>query len=303
MPTQPQHEHQRRFQINEQDYPFADHWFEREGVAMHYVDEGEGFPVLMLHGNPTWSFLYRDIIKELRRECRCIAPDYPGFGLSETPRGYRFTPQEHSEWVAALIDDLALERYVLVVQDWGGPIGLAAALEHPERLAGILLLNTWAWKPDMAGWLFSHIMGGTPAKYLHTHYNFFARRLVPAGISHQERKAPGILQAYTAPFPTPESRLGTWVFPWAISHSDEWLQGIEEGLKSLRGKPVEMVWGMKDMAFGNERYIDHWHRYFPDAAVERIADANHFVQEDSPDEVALGVLRLLGQIDRESTVH
>lgn len=303
MATQPQQQHQRRFPVNEMDYPFEDHWFEREGVAMHYLDEGEGIPILMLHGNPTWSFLYRDVIKQLRTDYRCIAPDYPGFGYSETPPDYHFTPQEHSEWIAALIDDLPLMRYVLVVQDWGGPIGLAAALKRPERLAGIVLLNTWAWKPDMAGWLFSHIMGGTPAKYLHTHYNFFARRLVPAGISHEERKAPEILEAYTAPFPTPESRLGTWVFPWAISHSDAWLQGIEEGLESLRDKPVEMVWGMKDMAFGSERYIEHWHRYFPAAPVDRIPDASHYLQEDSPERVAEGVRRLLGQIEGTASVH
>lgn len=303
MSTQPQYIHQRRFNVNEQHYPFTDHWFEREGVAMHYVDEGEGFPVLMLHGNPTWSFLYRDVIKELRKECRCIAPDYPGFGLSETPSGYQFTPQEHSEWVAALIDDLQLDQYALVVQDWGGPIGLAAALKNPERLAGILLLNTWAWKPDIAGWLFSHIVGSAPAKYLHTHYNLFARRILPTGISHSERKSPEILQAYTAPFPTPESRLGTWVFPWAISHSDEWLQGIEDGLKTLRDKPVEMVWGMQDMAFGSERYIEHWRRYFPDAPVERLPDANHYVQEDSPEGVTEGALRLICQVERRAILH
>jgi haloalkane dehalogenase len=303
MASQPQHEHHRRFAVNEMDYPFEDHWFERREAAMHFLDEGEGFPVLMLHGNPTWSFLYRDVIKDLRRDFRCIAPDYPGFGYSDTPAGYHFTPQEHSEWIAALIEELQLVRYVLLVQDWGGPIGLAAALQQPERLAGIVLLNTWAWKPDMSGWLFSHIMGSGPAKYLHTHYNFFARRMVPAGISHAERKLPEVLEAYTAPFPTPESRLGTWVFPWAISHSDQWLQGIEQGLEDLRDKPVEMVWGMKDMAFGNERYIEHWHRYFPDAPVDRVANASHYLQEDSPERVADGVRRLLDNIEEKALVH
>lgn len=303
MSTQPLREHHRRFSVSEREYPFSDHWLEREGVAMHYVDEGEGFPILMLHGNPTWSFLYRDIVKKLRRECRCIAPDYPGFGLSETPPDYRFTPQEHSDWVAVLIDELRLERYVLVVQDWGGPIGLAVALQQPERLAGIVLLNTWAWKPGWANRLFSHTVGSLPAKYLHTHYNLFAKKILPAGISHAERKRPEILDAYTAPFSTPESRLGTWVFPWAISHSDEWLQNIEDGLKTLQNKPVEMVWGMKDMAFGNERIIRHWRRFFPYAPVERLPDANHYVQEDSPEKVAEAVRRLVSHIGSAATLH
>lgn len=303
MATQSQYKHFRRFVVSKRDYPFTDHWFEREGTAMHYVDEGEGIPVLMLHGNPTWSFLYRDIIKSLRDDCRCIAPDYPGFGLSETPPGYGFTPQEHSEWIAALIDELQLLRYVLVVQDWGGPIGLAAAEQQPERLAGIVLLNTWAWKPDADGWLYSHIVGSTPARYLHTHYNLFAKRIVPWGISNKEHKSSKILRAYTAPFPTPESRLGTWVFPWAVSHSDEWLQNIEDNLERLREKPVEMVWGMKDMAYGSERYIEHWRRIFPDAPVERVVDANHYIQEDSPEKVCEGVLRLLNQLEHTNAIH
>jgi len=303
METQTQLKHFRRFAINERDYPFADHWFDRQGTAMHYVDEGEGFPVLMLHGNPTWSYLYRDIIKNLQFDCRCIAPDYPGFGLSETPPDYGFTPQEHSEWIAALIDELSLLRYILVVQDWGGPIGLAAAELQPERLAGIVLLNTWAWKPDTTGWLYSHIIGSTPARYLHTHYNLFAKRIVPLGISHEANKSPEILDAYTRPFPTPESRVGTWVFPWAVSHSDEWLQSIEDKLERLREKPVEMVWGMKDMAYGNESYIEHWQRLFPDAMVERVVDANHYIQEDSPDKVSEGVRRLLERSEGASITH
>lgn len=303
MSTQRQPEHSRRFTINEQEYPFADHWLEREGVAMHYVDEGEGFPVLMLHGNPTWSFLYRDIIKELRQECRCIAPDYPGFGLSETPTDFRFTPQEHSSWVAALIDDLTLERYALVVQDWGGPIGLAVALQQPQHLAGLVLLNTWAWRPDMVNRLFSRTVGSAPARYLHTHYNLFAKSILPSWISQEERKRPEILEAYTAPFPTPESRRGTWIFPWAINHSDEWFEGIEQGLKTLQNKPVEMIWGMQDMVFGSERIIEHWRRYFPYAPVERLPEANHYLQEDSPDRVAAGVRRLLSHIESATTVH
>ncbi len=263
---------------------------------MHYLDEGDGFPVLMLHGNPTWSFLYREVITALRDSCRCIAPDYPGFGFSEHPPDYGYTPREHSEWIAALIDELELERYVLVVQDWGGPIGLAAALHRPEQVAGIVLLNTWCWKPDRSMRLFSRIVGGGPARYLHLQYNLFARFLLPLGITRKERKRADILQAYRAPFPTPATRQGTWVFPREIVHSSEWLGGIETRLPELAGRPVEMVWAMKDPAFRHERFIRHWYRHFPDAPVERLPDAGHYLQEDRPDRVVAGIGRVLGRI-------
>src|SRR2546426_9493886 len=136
-----------RSEVDSAEYPFADRWFERGGSALHYVDEGSGPPVLMLHGNPTWSFLYRNVIKQLGGAVRSIAPDYPGFGLSDHPPGYGYTPQEHAEWIHALIDDTGLKRFVLVLQDWGGPIGLSIAVERPEDVAGLVVLNTGAWAP------------------------------------------------------------------------------------------------------------------------------------------------------------
>lgn len=132
----------RSFSVDAHEYPFEDRWLERDGAIVHYVDHGRGPPVIFLHGNPTWSFLYRKVIRELPG-CRCIAPDYPGFGFSQAPAGYGYTPQEHAAWVRRLIDELRLERFILVVQDWGGPIGLSLAVEQAERVAGIVICNTW----------------------------------------------------------------------------------------------------------------------------------------------------------------
>ncbi|MGH7857810.1 MAG: alpha/beta fold hydrolase, partial [Candidatus Binatia bacterium] len=126
-------------------YPFTSREIEIEGCRVHYVDEGNGPVFLMLHGNPTWSFLYREIIKGLRDHFRCIALDYPGFGLSTARPGYGFTPEEHSRVVEQFVTSLDLREVTLMVQDWGGPIGFGAAIREPERFSGFVLGNTWAW--------------------------------------------------------------------------------------------------------------------------------------------------------------
>lgn len=286
----------RPFSVSKREYPFEDHWFERDGVFIHFVDEGNGTPVLMLHGNPTWSFLYRKVIKGLSGTCRAIVPDYPGFGFSNHPPNYGYTPQEHAEWVDALISRLNISYFVLVVQDWGGPIGLSIAVNRPNKLAGIALCNTWCWPPMLNARIFSWIMGGPVGKYMHLRHNFFAKVMVPAGISHHQAKTAEVLKAYTNPFPTPETRIGTYVFPRQIRKASSWLKTVEEGLFALRDKPVEMVWAMKDPAFGKENYIKKWQSHFPDASIDRIEDASHYLQEDNPERIIAAIKRLLGRL-------
>ena len=288
--------HERPFSVSHTEYPFEDKWLERDGVAMHYIDEGQGTPVLMLHGNPTWSYLYRNVIKALAGSCRAIAPDYPGFGFSDHPAGYGYTPQEHAGWINSLVDHLALDQFVLVVQDWGGPIGLSLAVDRPEQVAGLVICNTWCWPTNLTGRIFSLVIGGPLGKYLHLQHNFFANKIVPSGISNPDRKPPEVLKAYTDPFPTPESRYGTYVFPREIRKSDAWLAEIEAKLSRLRDKPVELVWAMQDRAFGNEDHIARWQTHFPGAPVDRIPDANHYLQEDSPDRVAAAIKRVLDRL-------
>src|ERR1041385_4365712 len=120
-------------------YPFEDRYAEIDGARVHYVDEGSGPPLLLLHGNPTWSFLYRDVIKVLSESFRCIAVDYPGFGLSSAPASYGFTPAEHARAVERLILELDLTGITMMVQDWGGPIGFAAATRQPIRFARFVI--------------------------------------------------------------------------------------------------------------------------------------------------------------------
>ena len=287
------------FAVDKDEYPFEDHWLEIDGAGVHYVDEGDGPCVLMLHGNPTWSFVYRKVIKGLAGQCRCIAPDYPGFGYSEHPPAYGCTPQEHAGRITALINHLDLDRFILIVQDWGGPIGLSIAVEQPDRIAGIVLCNTWCWPPTLNLRIFSCIMGGPIGKYLILRHNFFAKVLVPFGISKRQARAPSVLKAYTDPFGTPDSRIPTWVFPRQIRKAAYWLESIEQRLAVLQEKPVEMVWGMKDPAFGTECCIRKWLGHFPNANLDRIKDASHYLQEDSPDRIVCATERLLDRIGSE----
>ena len=288
---------QKTFFVDPNDYPFANHWLEREGVRMHYVDEGEGIPVLLLHGNPTWSYLYRNIIKALDKEARRITPDYPGFGFSDHPPGYGYTPAKHAGWVDALIDHLQLRRIILVCQDWGGPIGLSVATRRPDDVAGLVLLNTWCWPPDLNSRLFSWIMGGPfLGRYLQIKKNLFARKIVPLGIFHKEKRTLSLLRAYTDPFPTEASRIGTWVFPREIRRSAAWLAEIESRLHLLKEKPIKMVWPRKDPAFGKQTYIDRWRRHFPQAELDKVEDASHYIQEDRPDRVVAAIRKVIERV-------
>ena len=141
-------------------YPFQSKWFDSTAGRVHYIDEGSGRPILFLHGNPTWSFLYRGIITRLRDEFRCIAVDYPGFGLSDRPADYGYTAAEHAEVVTALVDQLGLEDLIVMGQDWGGPIGMSVALSKPERVTGLVFGNTWFWPTDrLMSSVFSVVIG------------------------------------------------------------------------------------------------------------------------------------------------
>lgn len=281
----------RSFKVDPAEYPFTDHWLPYRDGYVHYLDEGQGPTVLLLHGNPTWSYLYRNVIQELRGEFRLIAPDYPGFGMSKAPDDYRFTPQEQSDAVQDLIRHLDLKDIILVVQDWGGPIGLNYAVQHHANLRGIVVMNTWAWPAKILPMkLFSLVMGGWPIGYwLQTRRNFFAKVIVPGGIYQTNKITDSLRKAYTDPFPTPKSRIPTWVFPRQIRKARKWLAGIESKLPNLSDLPAQILWGTKDSAGFPPGQMAKWQHYLPLNETEILDDSSHYVQEDRPDRVAASI--------------
>jgi pimeloyl-ACP methyl ester carboxylesterase len=290
-------------------YPFRSHWKKVQGHRIHYVDEGAdgGKPtVILLHGNPTWSFLYREIIPGISHVCRAVAPDYLGFGLSDKPRDERwYTLQNHIQAMTKFINGMGLSRVILVVQDWGGPIGLSYALKYPDKVAGMLIMNTWAW-PEPSKFHASVM----PWRMLHAPLvgaHLFLRKnaLVERGlylstVRNRERLRKGaVLNGYRLPFASPLSRIGILAFTRNIPLRPgdlnwERMKGIKEGLRDLPF-PCRLLWGERDIVFPpSNAYL--FQKLIPDCSPpSMIPDGGHFIQEDAPKEIAAEILALLGQ--------
>ncbi len=269
-------------------YPFESHFADIAGARVHYVDEGGGPPLLLLHGNPTWSFLYRDVIKGLRDRFRCIAVDHPGFGLSRAPSSYGFTPTEHAHVLERLILELDLRGVTMMVQDWGGPIGFAAATRHPDRFDAFVIGNTWAWpKSDLGTQLFSRLLGGPVGGYMILRRNMFVEKILPGGVRRHELSET-VMDAYRGPFPDPASRRPVHVFPREILRSRPLLAEVEAGLAALRDRPALIVWPTKDVAFRDPERR-RWEAIFPSHRTVTLEGAGHYIQEDAPDEIVAAI--------------
>lgn len=273
--------------IDRDMYPFSHHWLTLPPGTMHYVDEGEGGPVVMLHGNPTWSFVYRNLIRSLSPAYRCIAPDLFGFGLSDKPPCWSYRPNDHAQNITHLIKHLNLDNICLVVHDWGGPIGLSYAIRNPDTIRAMIVLNTWMW--PVSGFsrpaLFSHFMANTAGRILAERLNFVARGIVPLGFADPSKLTPRIFRHYQRPLNQPEKRIGTRIFPEAILDSKGWLQQLWEKRCRLKGIPKLLVWGMRDLAFDRET-LQKWKKAFPEARISKIKKSGHFVQEEAPEELS-----------------
>ncbi len=270
--------------LDDQLYPFQDRFVEIEGNQIHYIDEGSGPTLLLLHGNPTWSFLYRHIITRVSPRFRCVAVDYPGFGLSSARPGYSFKPREHSTVLERFVLALDLSKIGLMVQDWGGPIGLGFAGRHPDRIRVLLICNTWAWPAQGTKHLewFSKIVGGLIGRFLILNFNAFVNLILPSGVSR--RLSLGEMRAYRGPFPTRASRLPTAIFPREILHSRDYLAEVESNLGRLSQKPTLILWGDRDTAFRSAQR-EQFERFFPNHRTRILEGAKHFVQEEAPDQI------------------
>ena len=265
-------------------FPFESKWFQSKVGQIHYIDEGEGPPILFLHGNPTWSFVYRGIVIRLRKQYRCIALDYPGFGLSPQPPDYEFTPTEHAIVVTEFIRGLGLEDLTIMGQDWGGPIGMRTALNDPDRVRALVMGNTWYW--PLNAWhmkALSALLSSGPGQSQILNKNGFVNRIMPLGVKH--KLAPEVIAHYRGPFPTPQSRAGIAEFAKHLVHSWSWFNDIASQVpETLGSKPLLLTWGMSDLAFPPS-FMDRFRADFSSVRIERL-DAKHYIQEDAPGEIA-----------------
>jgi haloalkane dehalogenase len=275
-------------------YPFTSRWFDSSRGRLHYVDEGSGPVIMLFHGNPTWSFLYRDIITGLRDRFRCIAVDYLGFGLSDRPAQFSYRIEDHAQVVGELVDHLGLDGYLTMGQDWGGPISMAVAAARADRVRGIVLGNTWFWPAaDMSTKVFSKVMGSPPMQWAILRRNFFVERLIPAGTA--TRPSDAVMNHYRRVQPTPEARVGVARMPKEILAAGPLLERLaHEVPERLGAKPVLLVWGMKDVAFRPEPNIGRMKAAFSDYELVELPDAKHFIQEDAPERITQAILQRFG---------
>jgi haloalkane dehalogenase len=275
-------------------YPFESRSFDSSAGRMHYLDEGEGTPILFCHGNPTWSFLYRQIVTRLREQFRCLAVDYLGFGLSERPQAYGYTIEEHARTVGELVDHLQLDGFLTMGQDWGGPISMAVDTVRAERVRGVVLGNTWFWPADTLSMkLFSRIMSSRRMQRAILEKNFFVERIVPRGTARTLTAAE--LDHYRKVQPTPEARRGVAEMPKQILAARPVLERLAREVPAKLGsKPALLVWGMKDFAFKPKRMLPRMRATFPDHVLVELPNAKHYIQEDAPGEIADAITRRFG---------
>jgi len=280
-------------------YPFESREATVAGRRYHYLDEGDGAVLLLVHGNPTWSFYWREIIKALRGRYRLIVPDHVGCGLSERPTAaeYPYTLARRVDDLGELVEQLDLRWITLLAHDWGGAIGMGTAVAAPERFSRFVLFNTGAFTggrcPMRIRLCRTPMLGRLAVQGL----NLFARAALAAAVCKRKRMTPAVRAGLLAPYDSWAHREAVYRFvldiPLHRGHpSYERLAQIETGLVQFRQHPVCLIWGMRDWCF-TPAFLERFIEFFPQAKVHRIADAGHYVIEDAHERIVPLVERFL----------
>ena len=284
-------------------YPFTGRRIDLGGYAMHYLDEGKGETVLMVHGNPTWSFYFREVVKALSKDFRCIVPDHIGMGLSDRPDDgkYNYTLKSRIDDLDKLMELVAPKGPVtLIVHDWGGMIGMSWAVRHPERIKAIVALNTSCFrlpaeKPFPTG--LTIMRGNLTGIPLRT--SGFIRRVVLRSCTAKVTLLPAVMDGYHEPFDgwAASRAVHRFVQDIPLKPGDQaWdvVVGTESKLEKLKDVPMLLPWGMKDWVF-DESFLNGWIKRFPKATVKRFEDCGHFLLEDAGGEVVALIKDFVGR--------
>jgi len=285
-------------------YPFAPPAFDRRGLRLSYLDEGVGDPVVMVHGNPTWSFYFRNVVLALRDRYRCIVPDHIGCGLSDKPSldRYDFALKSRVDDLEALLDHLGVKSNVtLIVHDWGGMIGMAYAARHPERIKRIIAINTGAFPlPKTKRFPWSLWLGRNTAlgAWLILKKNAFCRIAAKWCVTRKTLAA-DVREMYLKPYDTPAHRLAVLKFVQTIplSPRDPGYDIVSDTAASLAkfdAVPTLLLWGLKDFVF-DRHFLAEWQRYFPHAESQTWPDCGHYLLEDAREECVLRIQEFLNR--------
>lgn len=275
--------------VDDELFPFESRFLELNGNTVHYVDEGSGPVLLMLHGNPVWSFVYREVILALRERFRCIALDFPGFGLSTAAPAYRFRAQDHADLLVAFLDHLDLSQLTLIGHNWGGPLGLYAAEQRPGTFERLVLANTWAWplNGDLSSELFSRGMGNAGGRALMRKFNPLVTRFIPA--THKRRTLSEAEMAhYRKATSTPERRRAGSVLPGELVGARSFFTDLAEGLNALETLPTLILWATDDPIF-TDKYRKRLESMFTNHTTTVLHGVGHFPQSDAPAEFSRAI--------------
>jgi haloalkane dehalogenase len=265
------------------EYPFTPKRLSIHGQTMTYLDEGTGPAVVCVHGNPSWSYLYRNIVAELSDHYRFIVPDHIGCGFSDKPQKYEYTLQTHIDNLETLLEHCGVEECVLIVHDWGGAIGMGWAGHHPGKVKGIVLLNTAAFRSDKIPFRIAICRWPLLGDLLVRGLNGFAGAALFMAV--HGRMKPEVAKGFLAPYKNWTDRIAILRFvqdiPLAPEHpSYETLQAVETSLAKHQNKPVLICWGEKDFCF-THHFLNEWQKIYPDAEIHRFPRAGHYVLEDA----------------------
>ncbi|MEE8389704.1 MAG: alpha/beta fold hydrolase [Anaerolineae bacterium] len=283
-------------------YPFESHWLDLDGIRYHYVDQGpqDAPAVVMVHGNPTWSFYYRTLIPEISQTHRVVVPDHVGCGISDKPQDYAYTLNQHIENLETLIAHLGLEKLTLVLHDWGGAIGMGYATRHPQNVARFVVFNTAAFFLPVVPLSLRLAQSPVLGELLVRGLNGFARGAQIWAVSQRKRITPEIRAGYLAPYDSWRNRIAIYRFvqdiPLGKDHpSRKTLNDIETNLGLFRHHPMLIIWGAKDFVFTERDFLPEWQSRFPEAQVRVVRDAGHYVVEDAHERILPWMIEFLGE--------
>ncbi len=278
-------------------YPFEPQTLLLDDLRYSYLDEGTGDPLLMLHGNPTWSFYYRNLVRGLKHAYRCVVPDHIGCGFSEKPFHYNYTLSQHIDNLETLVDTLDLRDLTLVLHDWGGAIGMGYAVRHPERIRRLVVFNTAAFLspriPVSLRLCRLPVLGAAAILGM----NLFARGALHRAFRHKDRLTRKVRLGYLAPYDAYPDRIAHLRFVQDIPMTPDIpsypvVQNIQNHLQEFRDRPTLIIWGKKDFVF-TPHFLARWRQYFPEAEVHEVEDAGHYVVEDAYERILPWMIRFL----------
>jgi haloalkane dehalogenase len=281
--------------LDKSEYPFQSNYFDINGNKLHYIDEGKGEIFLFVHGTPSWSFDYRNIIKKLKEYYRCVAIDHIGFGLSDKPEHYDYSTQNHSNTLEKFVLEKQLTDITLVVHDFGGPIGLNFAMQYPEKIKNLVILNSWLWSsendPDYIK--LKKVLKSPLLPFLYRYLNFSPKFILPQ--SFGDKKLPkNLLKQYTKPFGDKSQRNGALSFAKSLLNDQNWFEELWNRRNAISGKPTLFLWGMKDSVIKSHN-LEKFQSGFTNFKTVQLETSGHFPQEEQPEKIINTIFDFLNE--------